>query len=139
MFGRSPIADIVHLLRSAPVDIDHVARHGAPCPAGSLDPAMTDLPAAERRYRTALALARLRLIGECHIRAIKDQFLIDLMNHHARSILMPRDLVLAAADGWTSAAELAALFQVPLDVAERRLSDSDLRPRRLEPVQKASP
>jgi hypothetical protein len=138
MFGRSPIADIAHLLTSAPVDIDTLTRHGDPARADILEATTAELPTAEQRYRKALALARLRLIGESHIRAIGDQFLIDLINHHARSILMPRDLVLAAAAGGTDMAELAEIFQVPLDAAERRLRDSDLRQTSLEPVQNAS-
>jgi hypothetical protein len=134
MFGRSPIADIVHLLTSAPVDIDPFARDGDPVRGENLDSATSDLSPAERRYRKALALARRRLIGESYVRATVDQYLIDLINHHARSIVMPRELVIAEAIDGIGAAALAEIFQVPLDVAERRLNDSDLRQMPTAPV-----
>jgi hypothetical protein len=137
VFARSPVADIGHLLTSAPVDIDRLARQLGPVRGESRDAAKASLSAAERRYRTALTIARHRLIGQADIRASTDHYLIELINHHARSIMLPRDLVRAAAAG-ASAARLAETFEVPLDAAERRLRDSDIRETLVKPLQKAS-
>ena len=138
MFARSPVADIGHLLTSAPVDIDRVARQLGPVSGESRDAEKAGLSAAERRYRTALTIARHRLIGQADIRASTDHYLIELINHHARSIMLPRDLVRAAAAAGASAARLAETFEVPLDAAERRLRDSDVRETAVKAVQKAS-
>ncbi len=135
MLGRNPIADICHLLTSAPVDIDRVARHGGPAP---VEPPPAHVSFAEHRYRMALALARRRLIADSNVRAGTDQYMIDLINHHARSILMPRHLVAAAARDGLSAEQLAEMFQVPADAAERRLRDFDLRKMPAKPDQNAS-
>ena len=64
--------------------------------------------------------------------------MIDLINHHPRSILMPRHLVAAAARDGLSAEQLAEMFQVPADAAERRLRDVDLRKMPAKPDQNAS-
>jgi len=127
MLARSPVADIGHLLTSAPVDIDRIACHGGPVWAETPDPATDALSADERRWRQALAFARRRLSGQAAIRASTDQYLIALINHHARSILMPRDLVLAAVGAGVDRAGLGETFAVPLDVVERRLNDADVR------------
>jgi hypothetical protein len=127
MFARHPIADIGHLLTSAPVDIDRIARQSGLAPVASPDPATDERSAAERRYRQALAVARRRLTGETTIRAGTDRYLIELINHHARSIMMPRALLLAALGAGADRAGLAETFAVPLDVVERRLNDADVR------------
>jgi hypothetical protein len=94
-----------------------------------------EVSAAEERYRRALAFAKRRLIGETSLRASKDQYLIELINHHARCIMMPRHLVVATASANESAAGLAEIFQVPLDAAEKRLRDRDLNGRPVMPGQ----
>jgi hypothetical protein len=123
MLRRSQIADVLHLLKSAPVNIDAVARGSDPGAGESLDRATTDLASAERRYRKALAFAHRRRIGKASLRASADQYLLDPINHHARCIMMPHDLVLAAAGTGLGVTGLAAMFEVPLDAVERRLGD----------------
>ena len=123
MFGRSPIADIHHHLTVAPVDIDRLAAPGDV----ELDHDARGLSDAERRYRKAIVVARRRLIAEAAIRATADRYLVDLINHHARTIMMPRHLVLAAFADGVGAAGLATHFAMPSDVVETRLRDTDLR------------
>jgi hypothetical protein len=135
MFGRSPIADIHHLLNTIPVDIDRLARHDDHDPVDEPDPAPPDVSLPERRYRKAIAVAKHRLIADAPIRASVDHYLIQVINHHARSIMMPRHLVLAVTVDGMNAVSVAAKFQVPVDVAKARLEDHDLRQ---AAVQKAS-
>jgi hypothetical protein len=60
MFGRSPIADICHLLESAPVDIDGIAFYLDIALPESAQSNEGGLPSVETRYRKAAsgALAR---------------------------------------------------------------------------------
>jgi hypothetical protein len=127
MFGRSPLADIACHLTTVPVDIHAIALQGDPVAFGKPDTDTGKLPWAEQRYRRAIALASQRLVSDSPIRASADHYLIELINHHARSIMMPRHLVLAVSVDGIDAVSLAGQFEVPVDVAERRLRDTDLR------------
>jgi hypothetical protein len=114
------------MLTTAPVAIESLALPGDLEPEMSARRGPDGLSRAERRYRTAIGVARRRLAPGSPIRAMADQYLIDLINHHARNIMMPCHLVRTAAAGGADAVDLAEIFAVPLDVVEKRLRDWDL-------------
>jgi hypothetical protein len=125
MLKISPIADICHLTKVAPVDlhrITEVLQLNLPTPTGRMG---GDL--YEDRYLQAVKIATYRLTGNVDSDLTRDDYVTFLIHHHARSILLPLNLIVGTAFRNRSPAENAEIFEVPPYVVEKRLMDADVR------------
>jgi len=129
-------ADISHLMRKAPVDIAAilafhrltVKKYVSSQPEGPY----------EERYLQSLEVAAMRLTGNPNDYPSRNDYLAMLMRHHARSILLPIDLLRESFSQSKPAAESAEYFEVPLRVYRMRMGDADIlrsvRCRKSEPI-----
>jgi hypothetical protein len=124
VFKNSAISDIILLLDSIPVDLGRVAeRHNLTSQPGSGRDTRAD------RYEFALKIAKHRLSPIVTEESCEDSYIAMLIQHHARSILLPAHLLVGARGTIGSISEIAAIFAVPDFVVSQRLEDADFKRR----------
>jgi uncharacterized protein YjiS (DUF1127 family) len=124
MLNTSPIADIYHLIETAPVN---------PGPIIQFHQARTlevfpihDDNSFEDRYSQAFRIASMRLTGSLSPNLPQCDYVAVLIHHHARSILLPLTLLVGASFQTRPIEENLAIFKVPLNVFEKRVNDADV-------------
>ena len=126
MFKAHPLARIIHLLNSVPVNLGPIALEVGLRPNANNNSELVLTTNKEYQYNLALKISTYALSSSRGAVPETDCSVNSLISHFARSIVLPLHLLSKESIVSSNTLQISEMFQVPIAVVKARLTDSDV-------------